>query len=100
MTREPNEIMVHQLKSNLNFFSDEEQGYKPYTIRKDDRPFETDDFLLIQEYDNGYTGKYFFAMITSVFGRNDDEKEYVKEGTVILGMKLAKELPSDLNSNY
>lgn len=99
MTRKANQIMVHSLKSGLDYFSDEETGYKPYTIRVDDREFESGDFLFIQEYDfeGCYTGKYFFALVTSVFGREEHEKEYVKEGTVILGMKLANELPKELN---
>ncbi|MBO0465939.1 DUF3850 domain-containing protein [Enterococcus plantarum] len=99
MTRKPNQIMVHSLKSGLNYFEDEETGHKPYTIRVDDREFESGDFLFIQEYDfdESYTGKYFLALITSVFGREDHEKEYVKAGTVILGIKLVNELPKELN---
>lgn len=92
--REYNQILVHSLKLDEEYFSDVASGFNKFEIRKDDRPYEEGDILFLQEYrpNDGYTGEYCFARITNLFGREEHEKEYVKDGFVTLGINLIKEI--------
>lgn len=88
-----NQRMVHELKLDPMYFRDLELGYKTFEIRKDDRPFKINDMLLLQSFDRKnqeYTGSMVFASIVGIFGREEHEKEFVKEGYVILSIDLVK----------
>ncbi len=80
--------MTHALKTWIEFYKAVEDGSKTFELRKDDRPFNVGDTLLLQEYNSQhglYTGKESAFVITyilkgaSFFG--------LKEGFCILGMK-------------
>lgn len=93
LKREHNQTIVHSVKLDYEYFAYVANGKKSFEIRKDDRPYEAGDFLFLQEYDDsGYTGEYCFAQINYVFGREDDDKPFVKEGFVTLGINLIKEI--------
>lgn len=91
--RMKNQRMCHELKIDPVYFRDLELGSKTFEIRKDDRPFRVNDMLLLQSFDreaNEYTGSMVFASVTGIFGRKENEKEFVKEGYVILSIDLIK----------
>lgn len=88
-----NQRKVHELKLDPMYFRDLELGYKTFEIRKDDRPFRINDMLLLQSFDRKnqeYTGSMIFASIVGIFGREEHEKEFVKEGYVILSIDIVK----------
>ncbi len=61
---------------------------KTFEVRKDDRNFEIGDTLVLERYENGeYQHANCEVEITYILGRNEDEKIFVPEGYVILGVK-------------
>ena len=63
--------MIHKLKILPEFFPLVEKGKKRFELRKNDRNYQEDDILLLQEYfDSEYTGRQCVVKITNVFGRN------------------------------
>ena len=50
--------MIHKLKILPEFFPLVEKGKKRFELRKNDRNYQEDDILLLQEYFDGeYTGR-------------------------------------------
>ncbi|MGX2947003.1 DUF3850 domain-containing protein [Enterococcus alishanensis] len=91
--RYKNQRMVHDLKIDPKYFTDLELGSKTFEIRKDDRPYKVNDMLLLQAFNsssNEYSGATAFASIVGIFGREESEKVYVKDGYVILSIELIK----------
>lgn len=83
--------MVHDLKTDPEYFRDLELGYKTFETRQDDRPYRVNDMLLLQSFDRKtqeYTGSMVFASIVGIFGRKEHEKEFVKKGYVIMSIEL------------
>ncbi|MBL1227257.1 DUF3850 domain-containing protein [Enterococcus sp. BWR-S5] len=88
-----NQRIVHDLKIDPDYFRDLELGSKTFEVRKDDRPFRVNDLLLLQSFDQKskeYTGSMVFAIIVGIFGRKEKEKDFVKDGYVILSIELIK----------
>jgi len=80
--------MQHTLKTLTKYYNAVIEGTKTFEVRKDDRDFQVDDGLLLQRYDDGQCKQDFYqCRITYILGRNDDEKQFVKKGYVILGIK-------------
>jgi len=85
--------MTHALKTWPEFFAAIESGKKKFDLRKDDRPFEIGDKIILQEFDPAfklYSGKEIEKNITyilrgPIFG--------LKRGYCILSLE-------DLNLNY
>lgn len=79
--------MVHELKTESKYFDAVCKGKKTFEVRKDDRPFAIGDKLKLLEYKES---KFQYAecnvKITYILGREEDEKKYVPEGYVILGI--------------
>lgn len=83
--------MTHALKTWLKFYADLKDGGKTFELRKDDRPFNLDDTLLLQEFDekkNGYTGNELFFTITYIL--RDANFFGLRDGFCILGIKEKK----------
>lgn len=80
--------MIHELKTESKYFNAVCEGKKKFEVRKDDRPFNVGDTLKLIEYKNGHL-QYAecHVTITYILGRSKDEKKYVPEGYVILGIK-------------
>ncbi|EHN17061.1 DUF3850 domain-containing protein [Clostridium sporogenes] len=80
--------MRHRLKTLPKYFNAVCDGKKTFEVRKDDRNFQIGDKLVLEKYENG---EYQYANceveITYILGRNEDEKIFVPEGYVILGVK-------------
>lgn len=82
---------VHELKTLPKYFKEVVEGSKTFEVRKDDRDFQVGDWLKLREYNSTkkkYTGDYLMTVITYILGRNEDEKIYVPDGYVILGIKV------------
>lgn len=70
--------MTHALKTWPQFFSEIVNGNKTFELRKDDRPFEVGDKMVLQEYDpkeKKYSGKEETKIITYIL-RGDMAKKF------------------------
>jgi hypothetical protein len=88
---------THYLKTWPGFFIQVYEGCKPFELRKNDRDFRVDDFIVLLEWDParakeaereaaGYTGREIRGTITSIV--TDDTMigaEGLKPGYAILG---------------
>ncbi|WP_326511366.1 ParB/RepB/Spo0J family partition protein [Clostridium intestinale] len=82
-------INEHNLKVLPKYFKAIEKGIKLFEVRKDDRDYQVGDTLVLSKWDKGrYLVDQIKAEITYILGRNEDEKIYVPEGYVILGIKI------------
>jgi len=79
--------MLHDLKTLPKYFEAVKEGTKTFEVRKDDRDFQVEDYVNLREWDGEYTGNSFVRQIVYILGRNEDEKMYVANGYVILGIK-------------
>lgn len=76
--------MIHDLKILPEYFVEVVRGNKTFEVRKDDRPFNVGDKLILHEVNCGrYTDRNIKVIITYIL-RNPD---YCKEGYCILGFK-------------
>lgn len=81
--------MKHNLKITPEYFLAVTTGVKKFEVRKDDRNFQVGDYLNLQEHELGeYTGLYYVVKVTYILGRKENEKQYVAEGMVILGIEV------------
>lgn len=82
-------IQVHSLKTEVKYFDKVADGVKPFEVRKDDRNFQVGDILFLEEYSKttqSYTGANTCKTITYILGRESDEKMFVPEGYVVMGI--------------
>lgn len=78
--------MIHELKILPQFFSDVISGKKTFEIRKFNRPFHKGDLLALNEFDTElkcYTGNSCLVYIDYML----DDKEYCKQGYVVMSIK-------------
>lgn len=60
--------MTHDLKIQKQYFKEVISGSKKFEIRKNDRNFKVDDYLLLREYDGqARTGRHVVAKVTYIF---------------------------------
>ena len=80
--------MEHKLKILSRYYEAILQGKKTFEVRKDDRPFQEGDTLLLQETVTpngcGYTGREMKVDVTYILR----DSEYVKDGYCIMGIKI------------
>lgn len=76
--------MIHALKTEPAYFEASAAGIKGFEVRKNDRPYETGDYVALNEW-NGedYTGKCTLHKIVYIL----HDPEYCKEGYVVLGLE-------------
>jgi hypothetical protein len=85
ITREP---ITHELKTWQSYFHAINDGSKLFEIRRDDRDYRVDDFLLLRETEYGsgnYTGRECTRRITYILRREDDLG--LKDGFAILSLE-------------
>lgn len=82
--------MVHELKIRSEYFKYVTNLTKTFEVRKDDRDFQISDRIILREVDKdgNYTGFGEDCEITYILGRKEEEKQYVVDGYVIIGIKL------------
>jgi ASC-1-like (ASCH) protein len=79
--------MVHELKTLPKYFKAVREGRKTFEVRKDDRGFQVGDTLVLGKWNGQYFTDRCSVKVTYILGRNPDEKMYVPNGYVILGIK-------------
>ena len=78
--------MMHELKILPEYFEQAKNGNKPFELRKNDRDYQTLDYIYLREYWKGrYTGRDLVGKITYVL--KDCEPYGLKKGFVVLGIK-------------
>lgn len=77
-------MVVHRLKIKPEYFTDVTDGKKTFELRKNDRDFKVGDTLILQEYNEDYTGRATKVKVTYMLkgGNYGLDKDYV-----ILGIK-------------
>lgn len=77
-------MVVHRLKIKPKYFIDATDGKKTFELRKNDRDFKVGDTLILQEYNEDYTGRSTKVRVTYLLkgGIYSLDKDYV-----ILGIK-------------
>lgn len=80
--------MEHKLKILSRYYEAILQGKKTFEVRKDDRPFQEGDTLLLEECVTpdgcGYTGREMKVDVTYILR----DSKYVKDGYCIMGIKI------------
>lgn len=77
--------MTHDLKLVQPHFNDVKSRTKTFEVRKDDRDYNVGDTLILRLFDSEtqmYDGEFLMRKITYLLR----DKQYVKEGFVILGI--------------
>jgi hypothetical protein len=80
---------VHYLKTLTPFFNDIVSGIKTFEVRKNDRYYEVGDTLILEDFDPD-TQKYKRGWVSKQIIYKLDDRQFVKEGYVILGMQDIK----------
>lgn len=74
----------HCLKILPEYFLAVERGVKTFEVRYNDRDYQIGDILVLQEWFDGvYSGKEIRVKVTYIL----DDKEFCKEGYVIMGFR-------------
>lgn len=77
---------IHELKILPEYFNEVVAGRKTFELRKNDRKFEIDDVLFLQEYDGiEYTGNYVLAKITYMLEQYENA---IADDYVILSFQI------------
>ena len=77
--------MQHKLKILPEYFSAIERGEKTFEVRFNDRDYQVNDILVLQEHENKqYTGREITAEVTYIL----DNPRFCKEGYVIMAIKV------------
>ena len=85
--------MIHQVKCKSNYYEQIVNQNKEFEVRKSDRNFKVGEFLGINEIDR--KGKETRRCVVCKINYILDDREYCKEGYVILGIKLIVNLYQD-----
>ncbi|MTD42482.1 DUF3850 domain-containing protein [Erwinia sp. CPCC 100877] len=71
---------IHELKILPQYFDAVVSGRKRFEIRKNDRDYQVGDLLILNEWDNGFTGDLYKAQVTYI-------TDYAQqEGYVVIGI--------------
>lgn len=85
-------MKVHELKTWPEYFEAIIRGVKTFEIRKNDRDFNTGDFLALYEYDPSteeYTGREASAFVTYVMrGKPIGESFGIECGYALMAIEL------------
>lgn len=82
-------MKVHNLKIKPQYFWDIVCDIKRFEVRENDCNFKVGDIITLREFENGkFTGKSINVEIIYIL----NDKEYCKEGYVVLGFKLRLDL--------
>jgi Domain of unknown function (DUF3850) len=79
------ERKVHELKTLKPYFQDIYSGVKKFEVRFNDRNFQVNDLLGLEEFDDieqTYTGRYIIRRVTYILS----DPMFVKDGFVIMGL--------------
>lgn len=74
-------MKIHKLKTLPKYFKAQILGNKQFEVRKNDRYFHVGDILILEEWDNKYTGSVLYVRVTYMLKEFDG----LKDGYVVLG---------------
>lgn len=75
--------MIHELKIKPAYFNVVHNGDKSFEVRKKDRNYKVGDYLALNEYDVGYTGRAALVKVKYILDNNN----FCKSGFVIMGIE-------------
>lgn len=78
--------MIHQLKTEKQYFDAVLTGAKTFEARENDRDFQVGDFLALNEIqgeEGVYTGRCCIVRVTYIL----NDQRYVKQGLVIMAFE-------------
>lgn len=75
--------MIHELKIKPEYFNAVQSGDKNFEVRKKDRFYEVGDYLALNEYDIGYTGRTALVKVEYIL----DDKNFCKSGFIIMAIE-------------
>jgi Domain of unknown function (DUF3850) len=78
-------MKMHELKTLKPYFQDVYSGVKKFEVSLNDRNFQVNDLLGLEEFDGAtqaYTGRYIIRRITYILS----DPMFVKDGFVIMGL--------------
>ena len=83
-------MKIHELKTVEPYFRYVSSGVKTFEVRKNDRDFQVGDLLHLREYITKSVGSPFYSghevLVKITYILND--KQFVKDGFVILGIEV------------
>ena len=85
--------VTHALKCVAKYFHLIESGLKTFEVRKNDRGFKVNDFMLLHLYNPDtlkYSTRHIMTRITYIL----DTPDFCKEGYIIIGFVKMKETPN------
>ena len=86
---------IHDLKTLPEYYNAVESGDKLFEVRKNDRHYQTGDVLVLREYDptteEAYSGRFIVCRVTYVLS----ERIFVKDGYVIMGVRVMGEYTNE-----
>lgn len=81
--------MIHYLKTVQPYFRDAWLGLKTFEVRRNDRNYQTGDYLVLQEYDAEramLTGEEITVEVKYLLR----DEQFCKEGFVVMGIDAFK----------
>lgn len=81
--------MIHELKTEPEYFEAALRGEKTFEVRKDDRNFQTGDYLALNEHsreEETYTGRSLLVEVVYVL----KDPEYCKEGYATMSIRRCR----------
>ncbi|WP_369711599.1 DUF3850 domain-containing protein [Leptotrichia sp. HSP-334] len=82
-------MKTHDLKIERKYFDDVITERKRFEVRKNDRDYQVNDILSLNEYDKDkqiYTGRHISAKVLYIL----DDNTFLKEGYVVLSISVIK----------
>lgn len=70
-------MAIHQLKIAPEYFGPVSLGLKTAEVRLNDRDYKVGDWLILKEYDNGFTGREVSRKVTNVADISVIRQDYV-----------------------
>lgn len=82
-------MKIHDLKIEKKYFNDVVTERKKFEVRKNDRDYQVNDILSLNEYDKDkkiYAGRHISAKVLYIL----DDSTFLKEGYVVLSIAIIK----------
>lgn len=80
--------MIHELKIWPCYYNEVLKGNKTFEYRKDDRGFKVGDLIILNEWDNDFTGRSILVEITYIL---KDVMNLPKDYVILSIRKVSKE---------
>ena len=84
-TTKDSQATIHKIKIHPKWFGYVDMQQKNAELRKNDRDYRVGDYLLLQEWDDGYTQNECLVRITHVL--HDYEMKEIRDGFAILSIE-------------